>query len=391
MKTQTTFLIILLTATVNFLYSQVKIGDNPNTINTNSLLEMESTTKGFLPPRVAISSLSSASPLTAPVPAGMLVYSIGGTVTDGFYYWDGIKWRPILSDNVPSYGELYENGSTDLTITTGGSYYQWVSTTVGITKGAGYVTGSSTTDNLTIGESGAGIYSIDANSSIKSSNGRCNQMSVFVNGVIQENLVCRQTTPSGIIIPVESINLAGGILAGGTLADLEFPDAAYYIVQEGNSSPGYDIRFTFTDLEKKADLIKFNGYNLGSNSHDVELQVYNVSTLAWDNVLASPKDIPNTTSDISKEYRIQGNLNNYYDGSNQMIVRVYQTHSGSSTHYMYIDKFLLTSDKGVVNVSISGLLNLSAGDVVDLRLTCNITGTVYNMLYTNLKLFRIDK
>ncbi|MEO7924239.1 MAG: hypothetical protein ABIR30_11235 [Chitinophagaceae bacterium] len=72
--------------------AQVKIGNNPNTINSNSLLEMESTNKGFLPPRVALGSTSSVSPLTGTVPAGMLVFSSGGSLTDGYYYWNGAQW-----------------------------------------------------------------------------------------------------------------------------------------------------------------------------------------------------------------------------------------------------------------------------------------------------------
>jgi hypothetical protein len=75
--------------------AQVKIGDNPNTINANSLLELESTNKGFLPPRVALNSISSVSPLSGTVTAGMLVYSTGGTLTDGYYYWNGTEWRRI--------------------------------------------------------------------------------------------------------------------------------------------------------------------------------------------------------------------------------------------------------------------------------------------------------
>lgn len=391
MKNIAITLIFLLTGAVNLLFSQVKIGDNPNTINPNSLLEMESTTKGFLPPRVAINSLSSASPLTSPVPAGMLVYSTGGAVTDGFYYWDGANWRPILNNNVPSYGELYENGSSSITIATAATYYQWTTTTVGITKGAGYVVGNASTDNLTIGASGGGIYSIDANSSLKSNDGRCNKMVLFKNGVAQENLYARETTPSGIIIPPGSVSLNGGILTSGTVSDVESADGVNYIVQEGNSNPGYDIQFTFTDLEKQADVLLFNGYNVGSSSHEVELQVYNVSTSTWDNVLSTIRDVPSTTSDIFREFTISGNINNYYNESSQMIVRLYQTDFGSSAHSLYIDKFILTSDKGTVNVKISGLLSLSAGDVLDLRFTCNIAGTVYNMLYTNLSINRIDK
>ena len=85
-------LIVLFTQSIN---AQVKIGNNPNTINSNSLLELESTNKGFLPPRVALTSLDAVAPLTGTVPAGMMVYSSGGTVADGFYFWDGTKWGTL--------------------------------------------------------------------------------------------------------------------------------------------------------------------------------------------------------------------------------------------------------------------------------------------------------
>src|SRR5688572_24129062 len=76
--------------------AQVKIGDNPATIDANSLLELESTNKGFLPPRVALTDLNAVTPLTGTVPSGMLVYSSGGAVADGFYYWNGTQWVPFI-------------------------------------------------------------------------------------------------------------------------------------------------------------------------------------------------------------------------------------------------------------------------------------------------------
>src|ERR1700675_3624362 len=78
-----------------YAQAQVKIGDNPGTINANSLLELESTNKGFLPPRLSLNSISSVSPLTGSVPAGMLVYSTGGTLSDGYYYWNGTEWKKV--------------------------------------------------------------------------------------------------------------------------------------------------------------------------------------------------------------------------------------------------------------------------------------------------------
>jgi hypothetical protein len=75
------------------LKAQVKITDGTDlTMDQNSILELQSSNKGLLPPRVAINNLYLPAPLTAPVPIGMLVYSTGGAVTDGYYYWTGTKW-----------------------------------------------------------------------------------------------------------------------------------------------------------------------------------------------------------------------------------------------------------------------------------------------------------
>ncbi|OQP61867.1 hypothetical protein A3860_30850 [Niastella vici] len=103
-------------ATFFALYAnaQVKIGDNPNTINANSLLELESTNKGFLPPRVALNSTASVAPLTGTVTAGMLVYSTGGTLADGYYYWNGTAWRLVATSELNT---VTKSATTTLTKT----------------------------------------------------------------------------------------------------------------------------------------------------------------------------------------------------------------------------------------------------------------------------------
>ncbi len=80
---------------------QTKIKDgtiaSPQTPNLDAILELESNKKGFLLPRIQLSSLSNAAPLAAHV-EGMTVYNTAtaGTapddVTPGFYYNDGLKW-----------------------------------------------------------------------------------------------------------------------------------------------------------------------------------------------------------------------------------------------------------------------------------------------------------
>lgn len=81
-------------------FSQVKIGSNPTVVNPNAVLEIESSNKGFLLPRLNLTSTTATSPLTAFV-EGMLVYNTAttGDVTPGLYYSDGSKWVKITNVN----------------------------------------------------------------------------------------------------------------------------------------------------------------------------------------------------------------------------------------------------------------------------------------------------
>lgn len=87
--------------------AQLKLGSNPTTRNANSLLELESTTKGLLLPRVSLSSTTSYSPLSSAIVAGFVVYNSNASVSagsssypintggTGLYYWDGSGWVAV--------------------------------------------------------------------------------------------------------------------------------------------------------------------------------------------------------------------------------------------------------------------------------------------------------
>lgn len=138
----------------SFVFSQVKIANNSDPVEPNSVLELESSDKGLLLPRLALTSTSSASPLAAHV-AGMLVYNTAttGDVTPGLYYNTGSAWVNILnpvvipagtiitkmSTNAPS-GYLYCDGSAVSRTT-----YAALFADIGVTYGVG---DGSTTFNL---------------------------------------------------------------------------------------------------------------------------------------------------------------------------------------------------------------------------------------------------
>ena len=79
------------------IHAQTGIGTT--TPDASAKLDVSSTNKGFLPPRIALTALNSSSPVTSPA-TGLLIFNtstvgiIPNQVTPGYYYWDGVnsKW-----------------------------------------------------------------------------------------------------------------------------------------------------------------------------------------------------------------------------------------------------------------------------------------------------------
>jgi hypothetical protein len=92
-------LLLLISATAQ---AQIKVGNNPQTVNADAALEIEHTAKGVLITRVALTANNLPAPLSA-FTAGMVVYNTAtagtGTngVTPGFYYCDGTKWQRAVN------------------------------------------------------------------------------------------------------------------------------------------------------------------------------------------------------------------------------------------------------------------------------------------------------
>jgi hypothetical protein len=90
--------------------------------HASAKLEVSASDKGFLPPRVTLTSASSAAPITSPA-EGLLVYNLGSVgLQAGYYYWNGASWATIATaslsgDNVQStslfklYQEAYSTAS----------------------------------------------------------------------------------------------------------------------------------------------------------------------------------------------------------------------------------------------------------------------------------------
>ena len=100
------------------LYAQTGIGTT--TPEVSAKLDVTSSNKGFLPPRITLTSLTDNT--TIPNPAtGLLVYNTGNNVglVAGYYYWNGSSWATIATATGSGVSASYARGSRTAAQTTG--------------------------------------------------------------------------------------------------------------------------------------------------------------------------------------------------------------------------------------------------------------------------------
>jgi hypothetical protein len=105
------------------LYLLAQVGIGTNSPNTSAKLEISATDKGFLPPRVTLTSLTDVSTISNPA-TGLLIYNTAsaGTspnnVTPGFYYYDGSKWQRLITQQPDATVEFSVNANPNTAGTT---------------------------------------------------------------------------------------------------------------------------------------------------------------------------------------------------------------------------------------------------------------------------------
>lgn len=100
------------------LYAQTGIGTT--TPEASAKLDVTSSNKGFLPPRVTLTSCTDNT--TIPNPAtGLIVYNTGNNVglVAGYYYWNGSGWATIATATGSGVSASYARGSRTAAQTAG--------------------------------------------------------------------------------------------------------------------------------------------------------------------------------------------------------------------------------------------------------------------------------
>lgn len=114
---------IFISSCTRILSQTVVVTDDPayTTGNASSMLDIKSTSKGLLIPRVTLtSSLSSASPVSSPA-TGLLVYNEGANQPVGFYYWNGSAWTTAAGPSTADGSETKVNGGISVTVSGSGT------------------------------------------------------------------------------------------------------------------------------------------------------------------------------------------------------------------------------------------------------------------------------
>jgi Protein of unknown function (DUF1566) len=147
MKKIVTFFSLFLLAEIS-VFAQVAVNTDGSQPDNSAMLDVKSTTKGLLPPRVALTAINSTSPITTPA-IGLQVYNtaIAGTppnnVVPGNYYWNGSRWIPVSPPQGTNVGDMqYWNGTAWVMVPVGqpGQFLQLTTSNVPAWSGATYPT-----------------------------------------------------------------------------------------------------------------------------------------------------------------------------------------------------------------------------------------------------------
>jgi hypothetical protein len=99
--------------------TQAQTGIGTTTPDASAKLEVSATNKGFLPPRVTLTSGTDNTTIANPA-TGLLVYNTGNNVglVAGYYYWNGASWATIATASGYAVGSSYLRGSRSAVQTT---------------------------------------------------------------------------------------------------------------------------------------------------------------------------------------------------------------------------------------------------------------------------------
>jgi hypothetical protein len=135
-----------------------------------------------------------------------------------------------------------------------------------------------------------------------------------------------------------TINASDGTT--GSVSDVQTMfDGNVYQIEELAATPGYDVEFIFSNVDKYPTMAVTRWLYSGSATHDVTWDIWNYNTTAWDTLRAF-QDSRNYEASMTM-YIPQANKSDYVSGGAAK-VRVYHRSAGNASHNIQIDYVGLT-------------------------------------------------
>ncbi len=287
-------LLILLFIYTNLVFGQIKIGDNPEILDTNSLLELESDSKVLVISRMSEAQMLALTPLQ-----GAMVYN---TEASCIFYFDGSNWN-----------NLCEGGST--------SAISWGNIAGTITDQADLVTELQNYVDLTTAQSIAGEKTLTEKFTVNTGDTSA-QVAEFLGRVKGENAV----DPEDFITKFQLDTLSTTGSATTTWADITgniadntnlTTELANYVdlttVQNIAGEKTLTEKFTVNTGDTSAQVAEFLGRVKGENAVDPEdfITKFQLDTLSTTG--SSTTTWADITGNIADNTALTTELTNYVD------------------------------------------------------------------------------
>jgi hypothetical protein len=254
MRTLRNYTVVLCLLLATNATAQLKVGDNPNTISSSSVLEMESTNKGMLVPRM---STAQRTAIVAPA-LGLLVYD---NVTNSFWQFNGTVWVELSNYWVKTGNDISNTNSGNVGINTltpsayghGGTnkVFEVFNNNAGVNNQSHLILST----NGTSGSTGGITWASPALTSADKRTGFIgNTHEALSTAAAPRSAITFYTTNAGALTEKMKINNLGN-------------------VGIGTSSPGYPLNFANT-IGDKISLYGDNGNHYGFGIQAGLLQTY---------------------------------------------------------------------------------------------------------------------
>ena len=250
------------------------VGVGTNTINTSALLQLNSTVRGFLPPRVTTTQKNNISTPAA----GLVVYD---STLNNLNVYNGTAWTSTLSGSGVATRVAFWDGTTSLSSS---SNFTWDNTNSLLTGLYGLTIGNSSVINSAFINVNSGLDSFVKGMAIKATGNSTLQVNLFANGtssilpaiVLNDNETGATGSNTsffgrgGVALPSTGVTYLGNVISGNSNANSNHFGFIVSSVALG--------RFEAQRIFSSGNIIMRNGGTYTDTGYKLDINALNSST-----------------------------------------------------------------------------------------------------------------